>query len=81
MQIQVRAYGTPRLALEKKRLIVTVDDGATIGDVLSNLTDDYGIDANELVVMKDGTHVRQLDREATQLTDGDQLVLADTIDE
>ncbi|WP_164974804.1 MoaD/ThiS family protein [Halegenticoccus tardaugens] len=60
---------------------MAVDDGATIGDVLSNLADDHGVTTNDFVVMKDGTHVKHLDRDARRLNDGDRLVLADTIDE
>lgn len=60
---------------------MTINDGTSIGDVLSNLTQDHNINPSDLVIMKDGIHAQQFDCEATQLEDGDQLVLADTIDE
>ncbi|WP_435158191.1 MoaD/ThiS family protein [Haladaptatus sp. DFWS20] len=81
MQIEVRTYGTARFVLDDKQFTMTIKDGATIGDVLSDLTEDYDIDPSDLVVMKNGIHAQQLDCDTTQLKDGDQLVLADTIDE
>lgn len=81
MQIEVRTYGTVRFVLDDKQLTMSISDGATIADVLSDLTEDYDIDPSDLVVMKNGIHAQQLDCETTQLEDGDQLILADTIDE
>ncbi|WP_266081935.1 MoaD/ThiS family protein [Haladaptatus caseinilyticus] len=81
MQIEVRTYGTARFVLGDKQLTICIDDGATIEDVLADLTEDSDIDPNDLVVMKNGIHAQQLSSEATPLEDGDQLVLADTIDE
>lgn len=90
VQIDCRCYGNVEELVGSETVTVEIDgDGsATVGDVLDQLAADVpsfesGQDElnGELVVMKDGTHVRHLDGRATPLSDGDRLTLADPISE
>lgn len=80
MAVELRFFATFREAVGQKVLEREVAEGATVGDVLDDLVDEYGIDVyedgeirNQVSVMKNGKDVYHLDGRDTPLADGDTL--------
>ena len=83
MDIQLRFFATFRDAVGQKSLARSVDDGATVGNVLEDLEAEYdGLDgrlledgrvAQHLSVLKNGRDVAHLDGVDTDLEDDDVL--------
>jgi molybdopterin converting factor small subunit len=71
--IEIRTYKGLKRAVGRGRLEWDVDPGATVGDVLSEFAREHGIDDSDVLVMKNGTHVRFLDGERTSVEGGDRL--------
>jgi molybdopterin converting factor small subunit len=71
--VTIECYGAVRAATERKAIEVELADGATVGDALAALAEEYsGFECcrrKELVVMRDSTHVEETDAVA----DGDVL--------
>lgn len=74
MEVEVRAYGQLRDALDAKETTLDLEDGATVGDAVEALTDAHeGFDADLVrVAMVDGRHVE----EADELSAGATLTLS-----
>lgn len=82
MNIQVRAYGHARTAIGQKELSWSTSDATTVGDVLTELAEEFGFDEDEPVVMIDGRNIKQLDGLGTPIEDQATLSLSlDTIGE
>lgn len=82
MQLDIRTYGAVREAFGAKTFTHEASSGATVFDVLSDLdaecTDISLLEEFEmetLLVLKNGTHVTQLEGVDTLLADGDRLSL------
>lgn len=81
MEIDLRFFATYRDAVGQKERTRTVADGATVGDVLADLENDYdGLDERlladgtirpQLSVLKNGRNVMHMDGAETTLDDGD----------
>lgn len=81
MDLQVRTYGNIRDAVGTKEFVHETASGENVGDVLSDLSAEFGTSLTEdfeegaLLVLKNGTHIRQLDGLDTTLAGGDRLSL------
>ncbi|NEU55732.1 ubiquitin-like small modifier protein 1 [Halorussus sp. MSC15.2] len=80
MDLTLRFFANFREAVGQKTLERDYPDGTTVGDVLTDLTEEYGLDLfedgdlrSQLSVMKNGTDVVHIDGVDTQLADGDTL--------
>ena len=83
MELELRFFATFREAVGQKELSRTVDDGMTVGDVLSTLEAEYeGLEGQlleegsvrpQLSVLKNGRDVVHMEGVATALEDGDRL--------
>jgi molybdopterin synthase sulfur carrier subunit len=84
MDIECVCFGPVRETVGTKTVVQTLEEGATVGDLLTALardldgfrkaalTDDDEL-REEMVVTVDTTNIRQLDGTATTLTDGDTV--------
>ncbi len=85
MEVECRFFGPFRDAVEDTRVTLTVEAGATCGDLLDRLetrypeldgrlvdTDDDGL-AGSTVVTRNKTDIRHLDGLETVLSDGDVI--------
>ncbi|PSQ50914.1 molybdopterin synthase sulfur carrier subunit [Halobacteriales archaeon SW_6_65_15] len=80
MTLELRFFATFREAVGQKTLEREYPEDATVGDVLTDLTDEYDMDLFEdgdlrpqLSIMKNGKDVVHLDGLDTRLGDGDTL--------
>lgn len=84
MELTLRLFATFRDAVGEKERTQTVDDDATVGDVLAilesehdglegRLLDDDGAIGPHLSVLKNGRDVTHIDGVETTLEDGDTL--------
>ena len=80
MTLELRFFATFREAVGQKTLEREYPEDATVGDVLTDLTDEYDMDLFEdgdlrpqLSIMKNGKEVVHLDGLDTRLGDGDTL--------
>lgn len=81
MEVECDLFGPLRDAVGEKTVTRTVPEGATVGDLLAGLADEYpalsgqlldgGEVAGGLNVTLNGTDVGHLDGAATPLSDGD----------
>ncbi|SNR52806.1 ubiquitin-like small modifier protein 1 [Halorubrum vacuolatum] len=83
MEVECRFFGPFRDAVDHDRMILSVEDGATFGDLLSRLEARYpALDgrlldpegdglAGSTVVTRNKTDIRHLDGLETALSDGD----------
>ena len=84
MEVEIKLFGPMREAVGEKTLVRTLPEGATVGDLIDDLVDEYptlegrfldedgDIDSGVNVTVN-GTNVRQRDGPATELADGDLL--------
>ncbi|MFC4447568.1 ubiquitin-like small modifier protein 1 [Halorussus aquaticus] len=80
MTLELRFFANFRETVGQKTLERDYPDGTTVGDVLTDLADEYGLDLfedgdlrSQLSVMKNGTDVVHIDGVDTRLADGDTL--------
>lgn len=73
MTVTIRTYKNIRTAVGQKSVEWDVDQDATVASVLSQLADEHGIDPDDAVVMKNGTHVGPSERDSTAVEAGDSL--------
>lgn len=83
MELDLRFFATFREAVGQKELSREFDDGATVGDVLTDLETEYeglegrllenGSIAPQLSVLKNGRDVVHMENAETDLEDGDLL--------
>lgn len=80
MSLELRFFATFREAVGQKTLERDYPEGTTVGDVLTDLTEEYDVDLFEgddlrpqLSIMKNGKDVVHLDGLDTPLDDGDVL--------
>ncbi|UPW01215.1 MoaD/ThiS family protein [Halorussus gelatinilyticus] len=80
MTLELRFFANFREAVGQKTVEREYPDDATVGEVLADLTDEYGLDLFEdgdlrpqMSVMKNGTDVVHIDGVDTPLADGDTL--------
>lgn len=80
MDLELRFFATFREAVGQKVLERDYPDDATVGDVLTDLVEEYDLDLFEdgdirpmVSVMKNGDDVHHLDGMDTDLEDGDKL--------
>jgi molybdopterin synthase sulfur carrier subunit len=80
MTLELRFFANFREAVGQKTLEREYPDGTTVGEVLSDLVEEYGLDVFEdgdlrtqLSVMKNGKDVVHIDGVDTRLDDGDTL--------
>lgn len=80
--IDIRTYGNIREAFGEKSFTYELSSGEVVSDVLSDLDSDCSgialleeFENGTLLVLKNGTHVTQLDGLTTSLEDGDRLSL------
>ena len=78
--VELRFFANFREAVGQKTLEREYPDGTTVGEVLSDLVEEYGLDVFEdgdlrtqLSVMKNGKDVVHIDGVDTRLDDGDTL--------
>ena len=78
--LELRFFANFREAVGQKTLERDYPDGTTVGDVLADLNDEYGLDVfedgdirSQLSVMKNGKDVVHIDGQDTSLDDGDTL--------
>jgi molybdopterin synthase sulfur carrier subunit len=87
MNVELRCFGPVREAVGAKTAERELADGATVGDLLAELTteapelegqllDESGEVGGSINVTVEGRNVRQLDGAATTLTDGDVVRIA-----
>jgi molybdopterin synthase sulfur carrier subunit len=86
MNVELRCFGPVREAVGTKTAERELAEGATVGDLLSDLIDEAPelegtlLDADEVSdsinVTVEGRNVRQLDGAATRLSDGDVVRIA-----
>ena len=82
MRLDIRTYGTVREAFGEKAFGHEAPSPATVGEIFSDLDAECpdislleSFETGALLVLKNGTHVTQLDGLATTLADGDRLSL------
>jgi len=80
MSLELRFFANFREAVGQKTLEREYPDGTTVGEVLSDLVEEYGLDVFEdgelrtqLSIMKNGKDVVHIDGVDTRLDDGDTL--------
>lgn len=84
MEIELRFFATFRAAVGQKTVEREYDEGATVGDVLAAIEDEWPELAGEILdddseilpqlsVLKNGREVIHIDGAATALEDGDRL--------
>ncbi|MFC7082413.1 ubiquitin-like small modifier protein 1 [Halorussus caseinilyticus] len=80
MTLELRFFANFREAVGQKTLERDYPDGTTVGDVLADLREEYGLDLFEdgelrtqLSVMKNGKDVVHIEGVDTRLADGDTL--------
>ncbi|GAB7018566.1 ubiquitin-like small modifier protein 1 [Halostagnicola sp. A-GB9-2] len=83
MELELRFFATFREAVGEKERRRTVEDGASVGDVLGALEDEYdGLEEQllengsirpQLSVLKNGRDVVHMEGPETPLEDGDRL--------
>jgi molybdopterin synthase sulfur carrier subunit len=80
MTLELRFFATFREAVGQKTLECDYPEGTTVGDVLTDLVEEYEMDLFEdgdlrpqLSIMKNGKDVVHLDGVDTRLADGDTL--------
>jgi molybdopterin synthase sulfur carrier subunit len=80
MSLELRFFANFREAVGQKTLEREYPEGTTVGDVLSDLVDEYDVDLfedddlrSQLSIMKNGKDVVHLDGLDTPLDDGDTL--------
>ena len=83
MEVELRFFATVREAVGKRTTTRTVEQGATVRDVLAGLEADYpsldgtlledGEVAGGITVLHNGTNVTNQTGSATELADGDAL--------
>ncbi|WP_101294304.1 ubiquitin-like small modifier protein 1 [Halegenticoccus soli] len=83
MKLQLRFFATFREAVGSKTIEREYGEGATVGDVLAALEDEFdGLEGNlledgglkpQINVLKNGREVLHIDGVDTDLTDGDTL--------
>jgi molybdopterin synthase sulfur carrier subunit len=80
MSLELRFFANFREAVGQKTLEREYPEGTTVGDVLSDLVDEYDMDLfedddlrSQLSIMKNGKDVVHLDGLDTPLDDGDTL--------
>lgn len=83
MELELRLFATYREVVGGKEHTLTVDEGASVGDVLATLEAEYdGLEGQlledatirpQLSVLKNGRDVIHQDGAATSLEDGDTL--------
>lgn len=78
--VELRFFANFREAVGQKTLEREYPDGTTVGEVLSDLVEEYGLDVFEdgelrtqLSIMKNGKDVVHIDGVDTRLDDGDTL--------
>jgi molybdopterin synthase sulfur carrier subunit len=86
MNVELRCFGPVREAVGAKTAERELPDGATVGDLLSDLVEeapelegtllDAGEVAESINVTVEGRNVRQLEGAATTLSDGDVVRIA-----
>ena len=81
MDLNIRTYGNIRESIGTKAFVHETSSGETVGDILSDLSAEFDTPLTEdfekgaLLVLKNGTHIRQLDGLDTTFADGDRLSL------
>lgn len=82
MHLDVWTYGAVREAFGEKTFAHEASSGATVADVLSDFDAECTdislfeeFETETLLILKNGTHVTQLDGVDTALADGDRLSL------
>jgi len=80
MTLELRFFANFREAVGQKTIERDYPDDTTVGEVLADLTDEYGLDLFEegdlrpqLSIMKNGKDVVHIDGVDTPLSDGDRL--------
>lgn len=73
MTVEIRTYGGLKRTVGKRRVEWDVGPDATVGELLSEFAEEYGVDESDVLVMKNGTHVRFIQGDATPVEDGDSL--------
>ena len=83
MELECRFFATYREAVGQKELMRTIDEGTTVGDVLTALEGEYeGLEGQlledgairpQLSVLKNGRDVTHMAGVETALEDGDRL--------
>lgn len=84
MEIECNLFGPYRDAVGEKTVVREVRADATVGDLLSGLVADYGLDGvlsddgdlGSVTVTRNGTNISHLDGLDTVLDDGDVVRLA-----
>lgn len=81
MNIELRCYGRVKQALGDRRLTITIDEGATVGDLLDSLETTYDTFDREdlsgpagLIIMRERRHLD----DDTELAAGDVVSISDS---
>lgn len=74
--INVRTYRLARDRLGAKELSWSIDEGATVGELLAEIGETYDLDPDAFLVMKNRRNIKQLDGLDTPLSDGDAVTLS-----
>ncbi|MES3518335.1 MAG: MoaD/ThiS family protein [Natronomonas sp.] len=81
MQLELRFFASFREAAGSKTVEWETRDGLTIGELMQDLTDEYGMDLFEedgeirdfITVMRNGQDITHIDGLETTLSDGDRI--------
>jgi len=72
VQVKVKIFGAPSLALESKELTINLQENATAEDLLNSIPVE---DKNYLYIVRDGIRLNR----SSKLNDGDEIVIVPPI--